>query len=453
MTLTPRPNVNENFYICMELISRSMANIRRYYPFTVNRQAQKVSLYAFYEDIQQMLGTTSNQDAFVRIRVETDRILKQIDIVRYTAWLEGGESIGHFEVVADALNTLEGGLFVSGMQLDNPQAIPISIAEKTSQGVGTGRFEIPPKMMKNGPWLLFPQAESSVNFRPTVWVTEDSASTCGPYASTLHSAAKRFHPLHNPNAFDQVIAEMSEDFSHSGWDYLRALKEQYSTLPLSAFESWRALANNTSAIAVAVFRLEFDPAFCRRLSNELAVIWEAVNVQTWIKVRSGQHDFLVNQGIPEEFSEKLVEDRISSVASAIPCFMHLSSYLREPKHVNLEKAPYVFAKMCFEDLRRHHADDQRWPEWFKVELTNWVYQQNFPAEITTLPDVGFSRAVAFLPVFMAAVTAGKAKLTGLTESLPELKFAIRVLSDFDRDAWYEPTYSLVLSNLLLETEE
>ena len=246
---------------------------------------------------------------------------------------------------------------------------------------------------------------------------------------------------------------MAWDFSHSGWDYLRALKEQYSALPLSAFESWKALANNTSAIAAAVFRLEFDPAFCRRLSNELAVIWETVNVQTWIDVRAGQSNFLVDQGIPEELAEKLVEDRISSVANAIPCFMHLSNYLREPKHVNLEQVPYVFAKICFEDLRRNHADDQRWPEWFKVELTNWIHQQSFPAEITTLPDVGFSRAVAYLPVFMAAVTAGKANFSDLAESLPELKFAVRVLSDFDRDAWYEPTYSLVLSNLLLETEE
>lgn len=339
------------------------------------------------------------------------------------------------------------------MRLDDPRAIPVEVPERVSQGVGMGVFEIPPKMMKNGPWLLFPPAESSLKFRPTVWVTEDSANTSESHVNTLHSAAKAFHPVHNPNAFDQVIWAMARDFSHSGWDYLRALKEQYSTLPLSAFESWKALANNTSAIAAAVFRLEFDPAFCRRLSNELAVIWETVNVQTWIDVRAGQSNFLVDQGIPEELAEKLVEDRISSVATAIPCFMHLSNYLREPKHVNLEQVPYVFAKICFEDLRRNHADDQRWPEWFKVELTNWIHQQSFPAEITTLPDVGFSRAVAYLPVFMAAVTAGKTNFSDLTESLPELKFAVRVLSDFDRDAWYEPTYSLVLSNLLLETEE
>ena len=453
MTLTPKPDTREEFFVSLELMCPQLPNFRRYYPFTVNSQAQKVSLYAFEEDIQQMLGTTSNQDAFVRITVETDRILKQFNIVRYDARLERPSAIGRLEVVTDTSCKSQGSVRVSGMRLDDPRAVPVEVPERVSQGVGMGIFEIPPKMMKNGPWLLFSPTQSSVKFRPTVWVTEDSAITSEVQANTLHSAAKNFHPMHNPHAFDEVISAMTEDFSHSGWDYLRVLKEQYPTLPLSAFESWKALAKNTAAVATAVFRLEFDPVFCRRLSNELAVIWETVNVKTWVKVRSRQHDYLVDQGIPEEFSEKLIEDRISSVASVIPCFMHLSDYLREPKHVNLQQVPYVFARMCFEDLRRNHADDQRWPEWFNVELTNWVNQQEFPTEISALPDVGFTRAVAFFPVFMAAVTAGKAGFTDLSESLPELRFAARVLSDFDRDAWYEPTYALVLSNLLLETKE
>lgn len=453
MTLTPKPDTKEKFFVSLELRCQHLPNFRRHYPFIVNSQAQRISLYAFQEDIQQMLGATSSQDAFVRISVETDRILKQVDIVRYNARLEGPTALGRLEVVADVLSDRGDSVRVSGMRLDDARAASVEVQERSSQGVGMGVFEIPQKMMKDGPWLLFPPAESSVKFRPTVWVTEDSIDTSEAHVNTLHSAAKKFHPINNPHVFDEVIAAMAEDFSHSGWDYLRALKKEYSALPLSAFESWKAMANNTSAIAAAVFLLEFDPAFCTRLSNELAVIWETVDVATWIRIRSAQQDFLLEQGIPEEFSKRFVDDRINSVMATIPCFMHLANYLKEPKHVNLQQVPYFLAKEWFKDLRRNHAGDQRWPEWFEVELTNWVHQQDLPAEIKSLPDVGFSRAVAFIPVFMAAVTAGKAKFTDLTDSLPELRFAIRVLSDFDRDAWYEPTYSLVLSNLLLETEE
>jgi len=452
MTLTPRPDSREQFFVCLELLSQDVPNFRRYYPFTVNKQSQQVSLYAFQEDIQQMLGTSINQDAFVRIRVETDQILKQIDVVRYNARLEGPNAMGRLEVVQDKSASADSNVRVSGMRLDDPGAEPVEAFERLSEGVGMGVFELPQKMMKNGPWLLFAPSNSEAKFRPTVWVAEALRESGDKTPGTLHAAAKRFHPIHNPQAFDGIIAEMSQDPSHSGWDYLRILKDQYNSLPLSAFEGWKALSAHEAALALSVFRLELDSDFCRRMSNELAVIWETISVQTWVDVRATQKRFLVEKGIPEEFAEKLVVDRISSVSEHIPCFAHLGEYLKEPGYQNLQQVPYVFAKYCFEDLRRNHADDQRWPEWFKVELTNWVHQQDLPDELKRLPDVGFSRAVAYLPIFMAAVTAGKARFEDLTPSLPELKLGARVLSDFDRYGWYEPTYSLVLSNLLLQTE-
>lgn len=452
MTLTPRPDSREQFFVCLELISQDVPNFRRYYPFTLSKQSQQISLYAFQEDIHQMLGTTVNQDAFVRIRVETDQILKQIDIVRYNARIEGLNSIGRLEVVADRSVNSENVIGVSGMRLDDPQAEPVSVTERSSEGVGMSVFDIPERMMKDGPWLLYAPAEAKVKFRPTIWVAEGSLDFSDSKPKTLHAAAKLFHPTHNPRVFEDVIAAMVKDLSHSGWDYLRSLKNRFNSLPLSAFEGWKALADNSAAMAAAVLRLEFDPEFCRRMSNELAVIWETVDVQTWVEVRASQRDFLVEKGIPEEFAETLVQDRIKSVSESIPCFAHLADYLRNPEHVNLQKVPYVLAKNWFEDLRRNHSDDQQWPEWFKVELTNWIHQQDFTDELKRLPNVGFSRAVAYLPIFMAAVTAGKVRFEDLSPSLPELKLGVRVLSDFDRYGWFEPTYSLVLSNLLVQTE-
>ena len=452
MTLTPKPDSREQFFVCLELFSQDVPNFRRYYPFTVNQQSQQISLYAFLEDIQQMLGTTVNQDAFVRIRVETDQILKQIDIVRYNARVEGPNSIGRLEVVADRSVSSENLMGVSGMRLDDPQAEPVSVTERVSEGVGMGVFEIPARMMKDGPWLLYAPAGAKMKFRPTIWVADGSLDFSNSTPKTLHAAAKLFHPIHTPRVFEDVSAAMAKDLSHSGWDYLRSLKDRFGSLPLSAFETWKALADNSVTMAVAVFRLEFDPDFCRRMSNELAVIWETVDVQTWVDVRASQKGFLVEKAIPEEFAETLVQDRINSLSESIPCFAHLANYLKNPEHVNLQQVPYVFAKYCFEDLRRNHADDQRWPEWFKVELTNWIHQQDFPDELKRLPDVGFARAVAYLPIFMAAVTAGKARFEDLSPSLPELKLGARVLTDFDRYGWFEPTYSLVLSNLLLQTE-
>ncbi|MCE0761290.1 hypothetical protein LWH94_19250 [Marinobacter sp. G11] len=143
MTLTPKPDTREQFFVSLELVCPHLPNFRRHYPFTVNAQAQRISLYAFEEDIQQMLGTTSNQDAFVRISVETDRILKQLNIVRYDARLEGPSPAGRLEVVTDTLCESENSVRVSGMRLDDPRAIPVEVPERVSQGVGMGVFEIP----------------------------------------------------------------------------------------------------------------------------------------------------------------------------------------------------------------------------------------------------------------------------------------------------------------------
>lgn len=445
MTLTPRPDTREQFFVSLELICPELPNFRRYYPFPATNGPKKISLYAFLEDIQQMLGTSSNQDAIVRIRVETDRILKQLQIVRYDARLQGPNAAGRVEVVTDVLHPPKGPIKVSGMRLDESNANPVEVPERSSEGVGMGVYEIPNLMMKNGPWLLFPPEESSVRFRPTVWCTNDSGTTEESAPATLHNAAKQFHPIHNPQPFAVAISAMANDLSHSGWGYLRALKDNYANLPLSAFESWKALASNNTILATAVFRLELDSAFCRRLSNELAIIWETVTVKQWISAMAASRRFLLKGDISETFSENLISERVASVSGIIPCLAHIESYGGNVRGKANEEMVCYALKNWYQALRQNHADDQRWPQSFEKELALWADKQSLPQGIKQLADVRFARAVAFIPVFMAAVTAGKAELTDLTDRLPELRFAVRVLSDFDLNGWYEPTYSLVLS--------
>lgn len=452
MVLTPRPGLREQFFISLELKDQDTPNFRRYYAFAASNQPQRISLFTFQDDIQQMLAATSSQDAIVRIRVETDRVLKQLDIVRYNANLNWQSTNGVFEIISEVSNGSQHSLNVCAMRLDNPHATPIDVPERQSEGVAMGVFEIPFKMMKSGPWLLFSKATSTIKFRPTIWVNREPENNEQPSADTLHSAAKQYHPTFNPQAFENVLPAMAIDFGHSGWDYLKSLKQDYEGLPLSAFESWKALADNSHALAVAVFRLEFDSAFCKRLSNELAVIWETVTIQTWIDVISDHKDFLMEQGLPEVFVNTLIDDRVSSVSSMIPCFLHFAGYLKDPRSTNFHQAPYQLIRMFYEDLRRNHADDQRWPEWLDIELGDWIQDQSFPAEIKTLPDVHFSKAVTYMPVFLAAVTAGEADFNSLGAQLAKLRFAVRVLSDFDREGWYEPIYSLVLSNLLQDPQ-
>lgn len=67
--------------------------------------------------------------------------------------------------------------------------------------------------------------------------------------------------------------------------------------------------------------------------------------------------------------------------------------------------------------------------------------------------MGYANAVIYLPIFMAFVTAEKARLNDLGVPLPYLKFAVRLLADFDRQNWFNPAHALMVSYLLATQSE
>lgn len=456
MVLTPPPETQKSFHIVLEIAG--LSSLSRQYSFLVSGEPKSLSLFAFQDDLQQMLGTKPDQDLQVKFRVETDRPLKQFWVSHYMARIEGLSSKGEFKI-DNGYPSLSGrDIGVLGIRLDDPLEAPVRVEERTSQGVGVGVFDIPERMRKNGPWLVVPSRASAVQFRPVIWANEINAvrQDYNNSTSSLHSAAKLFHPIHNAGIIDSVIKEMASNFQHTGWNYLLALRDKYYYLPLSVFEPWRALSRNREAISAAAFRLEFDGQFAKRLSNELAVTWEAVTVDSWLRAQDTYHAFLSENGISDCFSKEFVAQRRAALSSSVPCFSHLSSYFGNPVPDNLIPIPLDTPNLIpewYQQLRRRHAEDDRWPELMAHELTAWVNTQSLPSNIQQLADIHFARAVTYLPIFLAYVSAGRVLLTELSENLPELQFAIRVLSDFDRDAWYEPVYAMVLSHLLLNPNE
>ncbi|MGN6891128.1 hypothetical protein, partial [Neisseria sp. P0014.S004] len=77
-----------------------------------------------------------------------------------------------------------------------------------------------------------------------------------------------------PEAISRIITEMVGNPEHSGWLYFESLKQHFSHLPLSVFETWKALVQQPKALALAVLRLGLYGVFCERMRNELAVVWE-----------------------------------------------------------------------------------------------------------------------------------------------------------------------------------
>jgi elongation factor P--beta-lysine ligase len=102
----------------------------------------------------------------------------------------------------------------------------------------------------------------------------------------------------------------------------------------------------------------------------------------------------------------------------------------------------------YQALRRTHEANDHWPTDLGSVLSAWVQKQDLPAQIKRLSQITYSDAVTYLPIFMAYVTAGKAQLDDLRLNTAYLKFAIKMLSDFDRSTWYNCVHAMMVSYLL-----
>lgn len=443
----------QTFYMAMELICDTYPHPKRTSSIRVGTTPVMLSLFSYLSDMQNMLGAVDEQDAFIRLSLETEQPLLKLDIRRYGGQIQW-EGKHAFYIRNTSNAAILEGVQADVMLLSDPKRSALRLAEKTSETVGTGSFEIPETMQSKGPWLIYPDEKSSVRFRPGLYVNRAHNSDSDFEVCSLHRAAEIFHPLHYPDVIERQIAAMATDFNHSGWQYLADLKQHYRHLPLSSFESWKALSRNQAALSFAVFRLEMNESFCERIHDELAVIWEAVPLPLWVLAYRLFLDSMHLTGLPEALVNNLVSNRASVLRCVVSGFDHLGDYLSTGNRCSLKKLPVgQILPGWYQELRHLHQSNQSWPTLLGSELSRWIEQQQLPHQLKKLSLVQFTDAVTYLPIFMAFVTAGRANITDLPVTLAYLKFAIRLVSDFDRQGWFIPVHALIVSYLLASEDE
>lgn len=454
LKLTPPPEVTKTFFISLELMGQT-SRLLKQYRYRVQNKTAQISLYSLYDDLLSLLSCSAEQDATIRCRVETSQLHKQFYIYRYEASIRfTNEHREFFELVdhgAQPLMHRTEGTTVMAMQLASPESAPVAIPADAPNEVVTGFYTLPGKLYKDGPWLLYPAEGSSTVFRPAIHVPDPSLCHADEETplNTLNAAARYYHPQYFPGAFDGVLDDMAGQFFHSSWLYLIELKARYPHLPLSALESWKHVARHPRAMALAVFRLEMTPTFVDRLIQELAVIWEVITVEQWKSAVQTYVKAVSQQlGVPEQLIVKKAYERIELLSRQVPVFKDFSSVLCDASRA-LPGAPPLQAILptWLNALRAHH-DQEIWPTNLIGPLGNWVREQENYSWLTDLQVPDYMHAVCFMPVFSAFLTAGATNLNALSVNDVELRFGFRVLSNFDRNGWYEPVYSATLSGLL-----
>lgn len=467
---------DQNYFMQFQLISRERQILKRDYVFSVGRSPVVVNLYGYQNSIIQMLGSVDDQDAFVRLIVETGFQAKKIlsiDIRRFNGAIHVIDQ-HQFEIRSHNKEAVKYNAKVCAMQISNPQQGSLTLEESTSEGVGTGLFCIDQLSKKQGLWLIIPDKSSPVTFRPNLFPQnfcktdqyadpkQSSSAIFNPIlfpesysggeknVESLHRAAECYHPVHNPRVIDEQIVKMATDFQHSGWQYLSDLKANYEHIPLSTFESWKALAGNAHALAFGLYRLDgIDELFCQRISEELAVIWEEIPIDFWVTAQKNYIEGIRIAGVPDVMVGHLVQRRHKILKFVVSGFDEFEKYIGSGNISDLSSVPIdVILPLWYQDLRRRHESNNNWPTKLRDELVSWIKLQDLPEFFTNLSTIEFTDSVTYLPIFMASLTAGKAHLTDLPVPPIDLKYYIRRISDFDRNGWYSCVHAMVVSYLL-----
>jgi hypothetical protein len=438
------------FCLQLELVSGEGRCTRHYY-LGVSANAVLLSLFSYQTDMMQMLGAVDDQDAFLRVSVETDRPLLRFQVRRYNGAAKR-EDASTFWMMSPSGGALQTEIAVEAMLLTDPKQASVGIPELTTQGVGTGRFRTPLSMRADGPWLIYPASGSATQFRPFLQAAEQSAPIIpANEIRSLHAAARAYHPITQRHVISQQIGDMAVDLSHSGWQYLADLKQHYHHLPLSVFEAWLALSHNPAALAITVFRLEVDETFCARIRDELAVIWECIPLPQWAAAYRQFAAWLDAQGLPPALSASVLQNRRQMLPHVLQSFDEgeMGRYLETSDATALRRYPIEIILPCwYQQLRRTHESNDHWPTELGHQLREWLGQQKLPPSVLTLSATEFTDAVTILPIFMAYVTAGLAIIEELKGNRSNVKFAIKMVSDFDRCSWYAPAHGLMVSYLL-----
>lgn len=330
------------------------------------------------------------------------------------------------------------------MLINEPERNSISLPSRVSEGTQTGEFELPSIIEKNGPWLIVPANQSAVKFRPRFIVGAAQAPELGNEVKTLQQACLAFNPKTNKNAFNGVLDKMANDPEHTGWLFLRTLYKNYGYLPLSTFEVWRALVKHPQALAMALFKFEMSVEFIRQLELDFPLFWEFLPLQHLKNAKYKLASALAEKGIPASMITDLFNQWCAKLAQSLPSYAgDLGKYLSMGDMPQV--LPAVVMKMAidgwYQDLMRNHFEAV-WPERFGPELLAWYRRQtDLPIDLET--HSSFHSAVVYMPIFAAAVAAGRANSEEVFGKQLENIFFPRQLREFDLD-WFGPVFQFCL---------
>lgn len=421
----------------------------------------ELRLIDYLEDIQRLLGVDDRLDAWVEMALESlgARVFR-LRLSRYLCRLEKREGVVLLTREGLSRTTREEvvSLKVLALRLESPKDEPVELDAITSEGTATGSWRFSLAHSEPGSWLVYPADGARVLFRPTLYPVEGGVTT----NSALTRAITEADRDERVSALDEVIADMATDLNHPGWSELELYHQHLAHLPLAAFDLWRRLAQNSSAMAVLPLRMgSISDDFLARFAVELPFAWWLVPVRDWYRAALGLKRQCESWLEGSERASRLFRDRLKEriewVILQAPAATTLLQVVRS--HVTNEKtqdmaflqspsAEQVFADQLFagDDSEVRHVvnrnpDEGQWPS--DNDLFEFIRAERKVAGSEFFSQTPWYRreVVINFPILLAIEVIQDRSSHWFEQ--PEQMFALRTVQSFDQE-WFDTAFDLTI---------
>lgn len=240
----------------------------------------EVRLSDYLTDFEHLLTLNDSPDSKVKVSLLINYNESfTLNIARYSTVIERADDsiLIPTEKLRES-NTHTEELSVLAVRLEDPDEEPIALEYKGDSAEGNSKWFFSPETRLPGAWLIYPSAESEFVFRPTLWTVQGEISE----DSELAKATNIVNEFDRQKAFDNLILELAEDFSHPDWEGVTRLAELVGHLPLTTLYLWRRFAHSAAGMAALAFRYgKLPKGFVTRFEQELPFSWEIVPFNIW----------------------------------------------------------------------------------------------------------------------------------------------------------------------------
>ena len=156
-----------------------------------------------------------------------------------------------------------GAMRILACLLEDLSHPPIELFPDVIDGVSTDTWSTKALNQSRGAWLLYPAADSAIDFRPMIWVNPLSNVDPGIVVPDFAPPESGLCPLSEVMAIadagvrwgglHDVLDAMSVDFGHPSWESLHRLWGTFQHLPLPALDVWKMLGKHSKALLAFAF--------------------------------------------------------------------------------------------------------------------------------------------------------------------------------------------------------